>query len=89
MGAWRKGVVVGRSSGGIRIKKKPALVVVTGIENRKSMERKLRQLQRIIPGGGVGATDVDALFHRIAAHIVVLETRVDLLKNIYSTFCHP
>ena len=89
MGAWRKGVAVGRSSDGRRRRKKAALVVVTGIANRKTAERKLRQLERIIPGGGVGTTDVDTLFHRIAAHIDVLETRVDLLKNIYSTFCPP
>ncbi|KAJ0599272.1 hypothetical protein HanRHA438_Chr03g0105541 [Helianthus annuus] len=89
MGVWRKGVVVGRSSDVRRRRKKAALVVITGIENRKSTERKLRQLERIVPGGGVGPTDIDTLFHRIAAHIFVLETRVDLLKNIYSVFCPP
>ncbi|KAL8265418.1 hypothetical protein R6Q59_023548 [Mikania micrantha] len=86
MGSWRKGVVVGRSSDGRKRKKKAVFVAVTGVHNRKSTERKLRQLLRIIPGG---PTDVDSLFHRIAAHIDILETRVDLLKNIYYTFCPP
>ncbi|CAI9293586.1 unnamed protein product [Lactuca saligna] len=75
MGVWRRGVVVGRSSGGRR-KKKPVMVVFKINDNRKSMERKLRQLQRIIPGGGVEGIDMETLFQRIAAHISLLESRL-------------
>ncbi|CAH1417450.1 unnamed protein product [Lactuca virosa] len=88
MGAWRRGVVVGRSSGGRR-KKKPVMVVFKINDNRKSMERKLRQLQRIIPGGGVEGIDMETLFQRIAAHISLLESRVDLLRSICSLFSPP
>ncbi|KAI3701628.1 hypothetical protein L6452_26843 [Arctium lappa] len=84
MGEWRRGVMVGRRSAGRMKKKKAELVVLNRNDNRRSMERKLRQLQRIIPGGGgVGETDLETLFHRIAAHIFLLESRVNLLKNVH------
>ncbi|GJW79097.1 hypothetical protein Tco_0140779 [Tanacetum coccineum] len=89
MGAWRRGVVVGRSSVTRRKKKAAAFALFNRNENRKSMERKLRQLQRIIPGGRVEPSDLDTLFHRVAAHIFILESRVDVLKNAYSLFSLP
>lgn len=89
MGAWRRGVVVGRSSVARRKKKAAAFALFNRNENRMSMERKLRQLQRIIPGGRVEPSNLDTLFHRVAAHIFLLESRVDLLKNAYSLFSPP
>ncbi|KAK1414044.1 hypothetical protein QVD17_29782 [Tagetes erecta] len=81
MGTWRRGVVVGRR----RMKKKTVCS-----ENRhvRSMERKLRQLQKIISGGGVAGevVDADTLFQKIAIYIFLLESRVKLLQSVYALF---
>ncbi|PWA72486.1 hypothetical protein CTI12_AA270080 [Artemisia annua] len=67
MGIWKRGVVVRRTCYG---RKK-------GLNSRhhgRSIERKLRQLQRLIPGGR--AADTEALFQKIAIYIFLLESRV-------------
>lgn len=50
----------------------------------QSIERKLRQLQSLIPGGG--AADTEALFQKIAIYIFLLESRVKVLKSVYTLF---
>ncbi|KAL8235043.1 hypothetical protein R6Q59_021143 [Mikania micrantha] len=80
MRKWGRGVAVGRKS---QVLKK---------KNKNRLERKLRQLHDIIPGAGKGAAgqveDTDAFFQRIAAYILFLESRVELLKSVYALF-HP
>ncbi|KAF5776558.1 hypothetical protein HanRHA438_Chr12g0537111 [Helianthus annuus] len=86
MGIWRRGVVVGRTCGRKRVKK-----MIMSTENRhgRSIERKLRRLQNMIPGSAGAAgqvVDTDALFQRIAVYICLLESRVKLLQNVYALF---
>lgn len=78
MGIWRRDVVVGRACGRKRVKNQIML----------NNNRKLRQLQKIIPGGGPAgqAVDPEALFQRIAVYIYLLESRVKVLKSAYTIF---
>ena len=51
---------------------------------RTSIERKLRQLQRMLPDG-CPEIDMETLFQRTAEYIFLLEAKVSLLQNL-STF---
>ncbi|KAI3790425.1 hypothetical protein L2E82_03449 [Cichorium intybus] len=80
MGIWRRGVVVGRTYGKKRMKKQ----VLNKNRHGRNIERQLRQLQKIIPGGGATGqvVDVETLFQKIAVYIFLLESRVKLLKGV-------
>ncbi|XP_022751634.1 uncharacterized protein LOC111300264 [Durio zibethinus] len=52
---------------------------------RTSIERKLRQLQRMLPAG-CAEINMETLFQRTAEHIFLLEAKVRSLQNL-STFC--
>ncbi|KAD2394220.1 hypothetical protein R6Q59_013214 [Mikania micrantha] len=88
MGIWKRGVVVGRACGRKRLKKQPVTTVLSQNHHGRSVGRKLRQLHRIIPGGGAAGevVDTEALFQRVAVHIFLLESRVKLLQSVYDLF---
>ncbi|KAL0013415.1 hypothetical protein SO802_000484 [Lithocarpus litseifolius] len=49
-----------------------------------SIQRKLRQLQNIIPG--CNEMDLETLFPRIANYILSLQVRVNILKDISTLY---
>ncbi|KAG2692204.1 hypothetical protein I3843_08G041200 [Carya illinoinensis] len=51
---------------------------------KSSVQRKLKQLQRIIPG--CLEMDMENLFPRVANYILLLEEKVNVLKNLSTLY---
>jgi hypothetical protein len=51
---------------------------------QSSLQRKLRQLQRIIPG--CNEMDLETLFPSIANYILSLQIKVNILKNLSTLY---
>ncbi|KAF7154536.1 hypothetical protein RHSIM_Rhsim01G0012500 [Rhododendron simsii] len=56
---------------------------LTMIRNRKAMEKKLKQLKRLIPGGNE-VENAETLFQKTANYIFLLEWQVSALRTISS-----
>ncbi|XWS73167.1 hypothetical protein CRYUN_Cryun02cG0102500 [Craigia yunnanensis] len=52
---------------------------------RTSMERKLKQLQRMLPVG-CPENNMETLFQRTASYIFLLEAKVSLLQNLSTLY---
>ncbi|KAI8570177.1 hypothetical protein RHMOL_Rhmol01G0013100 [Rhododendron molle] len=58
---------------------------LTMTRKRKAMEKKLKQLKRLIPGGDE-VENAETLFQKTANYIFLLEWRVSALRTISSLY---
>lgn len=58
---------------------------VTMTRNRKAIEKKLKQLKRVIPGGNE-VENAESLFQITANYIFLLEWQVSALRSISSLY---
>ncbi|KAL6331518.1 hypothetical protein AAG906_011458 [Vitis piasezkii] len=80
---WRRGVVHMRSSVRKRMKLS-SIQKAKAVRSITPLQRKLRQLQKIIPGSD--DMDVDSLFQTTASYIFLLESQVSFLRKLSSFY---